>query len=112
MSHAKQTPAAGGATGASENVSLGNDHFQLDQGALRNQVNSAAVAAARADLQRECVSECLRIASVLAGYAADSVELHFDLLGEHELKAALSHFREGSRVYRELLQAQAGGGRR
>lgn len=103
MTSQMQTPVAGGAAGASENVSLGNEHFQLDQGAPRNQVNSAAVAAARADLQREFVIEALRIASVLASHAADNAELGFDLVGEHELRAALAHFREGSRVYRELL---------
>ena len=107
MPDTKRTPATRGAAGASENVSLGNEHFQLDQGTPRNQVNSAAVAAARADLQREFVVEALRIASVLASHAADNAELGFDLVGEHELRAALAHFREGAKTYRELLQREA-----
>jgi hypothetical protein len=61
-------------------------------------------AAARADLQREYV-ECLRIASILASHAADNAELRFDLAGEHDLHAALAHFREGAKAYRELLRA-------
>jgi len=69
------------------------------------QAPSAAVAGAIADLQREYVVECLRIASVLAGHAADDAELGFDLIGEADLHAALAHFREGARAYRELLQA-------
>jgi hypothetical protein len=70
----------------------------------KRQVLSPAVAGAIADLKRQYVVECLRIASVLAGHAADSAELGFDLIGEHELRTALSHFREGARTYRELLQ--------
>jgi len=79
---------------------------QNSKSQIAEQAPSAAVAAACHDLKREYVVECLRIASILASHAADSAELGFDLVGEHELHAALSHFREGARVYRELLQRE------
>jgi hypothetical protein len=104
-----ETPLLQEAGLANRSLLGGFDNREQTPNPEEKQAPSAAVAGAIADLQREYIVECLRIASVLAGHAADSIELNFDLIGEHELRAALSHFREGSRAYRELLQA---GGRK
>jgi hypothetical protein len=108
MPQKNETPP--GEAGLATNTSLlgGFDNREQTPNSKEKQAPSA-VAGAIIDLKREYVVECLRIASILASHAADSAELGFDLVGEHELHAALSHFREGARVYRELLQ---GGGRR
>jgi hypothetical protein len=100
-----QPPTTGGVAGANQKFSFGDEEFPLPQTAPKTQAPSPAVAGAIRDLQREYAVECLRIASILAGHAADNAELGFDLIGETDLRAALAHFREGARAYRELLQA-------
>jgi hypothetical protein len=85
----------------------GFDNREQTPNPEEKQAPSAAVAGAIIDLQREFVVEALRIASVLASHAADNAELGFDLVGEYELRAALAHFREGAKTYRELLQREA-----
>jgi len=107
--HPNATDSAAAAAAAGSGISNCGKAFDSPEptkSASQKQAPSAAVAAAIRDLQREYAVECLRIASILAGHAADDAELGFDLIGEADLRAALAHFREGARAYRELLQAR------
>ncbi|MCI0601187.1 MAG: hypothetical protein L0Y60_17065 [Beijerinckiaceae bacterium] len=62
---------------------------------------STAATQAIADLRREFVAECLRVAAIKAAHGADNVFLGDDLNAERDIRIAVENIREAARSFRE-----------
>jgi hypothetical protein len=62
---------------------------------------SPAAQEAIADLHRDFIGECLRIASAKASHAADNILLADDLNAERDIRIAIENIREAARSFRE-----------
>jgi hypothetical protein len=67
-----------------------------------NKPKPAHVQEAIADLKREFLSECLRIAAIKAGHGAANVAIGDDLNAERDIRLAIENLREAARAFREL----------
>lgn len=63
--------------------------------------NLQAVAAAKRDLLRDYACEAGLIASTFAQHFAEQLQLGSPLAAESSMRAAIGHFREASRAFRE-----------
>jgi hypothetical protein len=70
---------------------------------------SPAAQAAIADLRRDFISECLRIAAVKCSHGADNICLRDDLNVERDIRLAIEYLREAAASFRALEQLMAGG---
>jgi hypothetical protein len=68
----------------------------------------AHVQEAIADLKREFISECLRIAAIKAGHGAANVAIGDDLNAERDIRLAIENLREAARAFRELVSPKQG----
>jgi hypothetical protein len=61
-----------------------------------------------ADLRREFIAECLRVAAVKAAHCADNICLRDDLTAERDIRIAVENIREATRGFRALSSLETG----
>jgi hypothetical protein len=96
MSKTCESPPGGEPDGPSEVSLLGSDD------ARENTKSPSAVQAAIVYLQRDFVAECLRIAALKAGHAADDVAIGDDDCAERSIRIAINNLREAASGFRTL----------
>jgi len=72
--------------------------------------NPSSKQAAIVGLQREFISECLRVAAVKASHAGDDILLGDDLAAERGIRIAIDNLREAASAFRQLEAALGGSG--
>lgn len=72
--------------------------------------NPSSKQAAIVGLQRDFISECLRIAAIKASHAGDDILLGDDLAAKRGIRIAIDNLREAASASRELEAALGGGG--
>jgi hypothetical protein len=60
------------------------------------------IQAAIADLRRDFIAECLRIAAIKAAHAADNIEIRDDVCAERDIRFVVDHVREAAASFRAL----------
>jgi len=96
-----ENPAAGDTAGFEETSLLGG----FDAQTIPHKTTH--VQHAIADLQRDFIAECLRIASVKAWHAADDLELGDDASAERGIRIAIQNLREAATGFRQLEELTA-----
>jgi hypothetical protein len=97
----QKNPAAGVAAGFEETSLLGGfDAQTIPHKTLHVQHAIAA-------LQRDFIVECLRIASLKSGHAADDIELGDDASAERGIRIAIQNLREAATGFRQLEELTA-----
>ena len=97
MTQTATNPASAAArTGSGRRSLLGSENTPLST------QKSTHVQEAIAGLQREFISECLRIASLKASHGADNVDIGDDLNTKRDIRIAVENLREAARAFREL----------
>jgi len=91
----RNTRPQGGADRAGDLSCLAADGSPIAQ-------NPKYVQAAIADLRRDFVAECLRIAAVKAAHGADNIALGDDLNAERDIQIAIDHLKEAASSIRQL----------
>jgi hypothetical protein len=67
-----------------------------------NNKKPSANQAAIADLRRDFIAECLRIAAIKAVHAADNIEIRDDVCAERDIRFVVDHVREAAASFRAL----------
>jgi hypothetical protein len=74
---------------------------EADNENIRNSRPTPQAQAAIADLHREFIAECLRIAAIKAAHGADNISLGDDLNAERDIRVSVENIREASKAFRE-----------
>jgi hypothetical protein len=102
MTSQTRTPTTGGAVGANQKFSFGDEEFHIAEAAPQSKAPSAASAGAIAALQRDFIAEALRIAAVKAAHAADDIELGDDLAVERGISLTITHLKAAAAEFRQM----------
>jgi hypothetical protein len=87
--------ARGGGAGLNKCSSFGGKNIPV------NSRPNPQAQAAIADLHREFIAECLRIAAIKAAHGADNISLGDDLNAERDIRISVENIREAAKAFRE-----------
>jgi hypothetical protein len=94
MSLQNEARRVGDATGLGDTVRLATNGSPITK-------PSRAAQQAIADLHREFVADCLRIAAIKAAHGADNILISDDITAERDIRLAVENIREAARAFRE-----------